>query len=192
MANIVHSLANGIHPGAHYAGSAPTPSQDHVLWVDTSSGPPFQLKVWDAGSSTWQVVGISSSGGAPASGISALSADLTMTLANTIYDGPSTTLAAGTWMLWAQATVLGGGIGNSAFNLVIRDSGGTAYGSAQAFQVLAQTDTAFCVARVSPGGSTLFKISAESSQAGSILKAQTTNPAGHGNNATALAWMACS
>jgi concanavalin A-like lectin/glucanase superfamily protein len=35
--------------------------QDHVLWVDTSSGPPFQLKVWDAVHGLWQAVGSSPS-----------------------------------------------------------------------------------------------------------------------------------
>lgn len=82
MANIVHSLANGIHPGAHYAGSAPTPAQDHVLWVDTSSGPPFQLNVWNAGSSAWQAVGIVSGGSA-----------LTQ-LSRTLLTGTSGTLGA--------------------------------------------------------------------------------------------------
>src|SRR2546427_464560 len=55
---ILHSHATGIHPGAYVGPRAPTPSQDHVLWVDTSAGPPFQLKMWHAALSAWLPVGV--------------------------------------------------------------------------------------------------------------------------------------
>lgn len=60
MGCVLHHNALGIHPGAFVQDSAPDTAevQDGVLWVDTSSGPPYQLKVWDLGAATWHLVGI--------------------------------------------------------------------------------------------------------------------------------------
>ncbi len=63
MANVLHSAAAGIHPGAYHQSSAPSSPADGILWVDTSSGPPYTLKVWKASASAWQQVGLSAGGG---------------------------------------------------------------------------------------------------------------------------------
>lgn len=188
MANVLHSLAAGIHPGAYHQSSAPTPPQDGTLWVDMSSGPPYQLKVWNAGAAAWQGVG---SGAAPtlSSGESLLGADVAMTTSPTLYDGPSATLGAGTWLLWGMATVTVAGGGNAAMVGVLRDSGGTIYASGQLFVVAGQTDSMLLVARVAPSGSTTYKVSAQATLNACTLRAAVNNPAGHGNNATKLAWV---
>lgn len=58
---VLHHQARGVHPAAIVQDTAPDPValglQDRVLWVDTSTGPPFQLKCWNAGLSTWQLIG---------------------------------------------------------------------------------------------------------------------------------------
>jgi hypothetical protein len=47
--------------------------QDHVLWIDTSSGPPCQLKMWDAATPGWLDVGsISSVSGGGTVGVDCL------------------------------------------------------------------------------------------------------------------------
>lgn len=55
---IQHHQAGGIHPGAFVSSTPPSTIdvQDHVLWVDTSTGPPYQLKMWDQASGTWQAI----------------------------------------------------------------------------------------------------------------------------------------
>lgn len=188
MANVLHSLAAGIHPGAYHQSSAPTPPQDGTLWVDTSSGPPYQMKVWNAGSSAWQDVGTTASG-TPTSGQNLLAADVTMTTSPTFYDGPSVTLGAGTWLLWGMVTVTISGAGNAAYVGVIRDGGGTIYASAQVYLVVSQTTSCLLCARVTPGSSTTYKVSAQATLNSCILRAAVNNPAGHGNNATSIAWL---
>lgn len=55
---IPHHLASGIHPGAFVQSTAPDTAdvQDGVLWIDTSSGPPFALRVWRADDEEWETV----------------------------------------------------------------------------------------------------------------------------------------
>jgi hypothetical protein len=61
---VPHHQALGIHPGAFVQPDVPssTDIQNHCLWVDTSTGPPYQLRVWDAAAVAWRNVGAVSIG----------------------------------------------------------------------------------------------------------------------------------
>jgi hypothetical protein len=59
---VYHHSALGIHPGAYYQHDAPTPRNNGDLWIDTSSGPPFALKVWDVESEAWLAVAVVGAG----------------------------------------------------------------------------------------------------------------------------------
>lgn len=69
----LHSQATGIHPGAYVQPIAPANPYtvggvsyelpNGVLWVDTSSGPPYQLKLWDVATPGWLLVGLVSATG---------------------------------------------------------------------------------------------------------------------------------
>ena len=52
-----HEDALSIHKGAYVSSSDPGAVGAQKLWVDTSSGPPFTMKVRNAGNSAWQAVG---------------------------------------------------------------------------------------------------------------------------------------
>lgn len=52
-----HHLARGIHPAAYFQPTRPTGINDGDCWIDSSSGPPYALRVWNAGTATWQDVG---------------------------------------------------------------------------------------------------------------------------------------
>jgi len=60
MTNKNHSDATSIHLGAYVASSDPGAVGAKKLWIDTTSGPPYQLKVRNAGNSAWGAVGIAS------------------------------------------------------------------------------------------------------------------------------------
>jgi hypothetical protein len=52
-----HATATSIHLGAVISNVDPGAQGGRKLWVDTSSAPPFQLKVRNAGDTGWDVVG---------------------------------------------------------------------------------------------------------------------------------------
>jgi hypothetical protein len=56
---VLHHRARGVHPGAFVQATEPitTDVQDGVLWVDTSTAPPFALRVWDQAAGLWHDVG---------------------------------------------------------------------------------------------------------------------------------------
>lgn len=62
--SILHHNAYGIHPGAFVQSDRPdtSDSQNGVLWVDTSIGPPHQLKWWEMETDTWHDIGSVESG----------------------------------------------------------------------------------------------------------------------------------
>jgi len=133
MGNVLHSEAAGIHPGAYHQSSAPSSPADGILWVDTSAGPPYQMKVWVATSSAWQQVGIVSAtghGGTVASSAILTGSNFTLT-ANSWTDILTLSCAAGTWLFYAQAQVVSGQ-GNQNLGFRIWD-GSNARGSVTRF-----------------------------------------------------------
>lgn len=119
-----------------------------------------------------------------------LSADVTMTTANTFYDGPSVTLAAGTWMLHGTVTLQTTNTANPhEFTCKLWD-GTTVVSSAQQ----TSEDPAASTVRVqaislsgiaNPGSSATYKISCTSNVASQIFKAAAPSN-GAGNNASTL------
>lgn len=118
----------------------------------------------------------------------ALTGDVTMTNASTYYDGPSLTLAAGTWLLvgaiQVQITTSGGAVTAKLWD------GTTTYCSAEIS--LQYTPAANALWRlpvqaiVTPGGSTTYKISAAGTQAGNTIKAQAVNNSPANNTGSIL------
>lgn len=64
MATVNHSAASGIHFGAYHQSADPGAVGAGILWVDTTSGPPYPMKIRNASNTAWQVVGIAGSTGA--------------------------------------------------------------------------------------------------------------------------------
>jgi hypothetical protein len=183
MANVLHSAASGIHPGAYVQSTAPTSPLDHILWVDTSSGPPYALKTWNAGASAWQAVGTGAAAGSITYHFSALGAAVTMTTTPTFYSGPSVTCAAGTWALLSAVTVLGvAGAGSGVVGRIF--DGSAAQASGQALVAASQIETIVLGTVQVIGGSTTFTAQAQSTQNNCSLRSATNNPSGQGNNAT--------
>lgn len=60
MATRDHADAVSVHLGAYVQATEPTGAHIRagILWVDTSSGPPYQLKSRNAGNTAWEAVGI--------------------------------------------------------------------------------------------------------------------------------------
>jgi len=114
------------------------------------------------------------------------SADVAMTSANTWYDGPSLSLAAGTWLLFGSATV--GRTGTTAGNYDLRIStGSTHYASVQQYHASVANNWAAlsCNGVAILGATTTIKIQVAGTIAGDVLKAATPNNSS-GNNATGL------
>lgn len=155
------------------------------MWIDTSSGPPFQLKVWDATSGAWQNVGgTGGGGGGGTTAQTVLGAAVTMTSANTYYSGPAVTLTAGTWLVWAQASV---GIASiSDVSARIWD-GTTSYASGgEVTRAAAIGVVTIALVRlvVLSGTTTLTLQAAADNAGGSLVAALGVNAAG--NTATAI------
>ena len=55
-----HADATSVHLGAYVQATEPTGTHIRagILWVDTSSGPPYQLKSRNAGNTAWDNVGV--------------------------------------------------------------------------------------------------------------------------------------
>ena len=116
-------------------------------------------------------------GGALTSSTAYLSADVSMASANTFYDGPSLSLAAGTWLLlgsvetttsgWVTAKLWDGTTVASAVTGYQQTSGGGI-----AFQI---------AAIVAPSATTTYKISAASQRTAGTMNA---TPANNGTGTT--------
>lgn len=114
------------------------------------------------------------------------SADVAMTNANTWYDGPSLSLTAGTWLLFASANV--GRTATTAGNYDLRISTGTThYASVQQYHASVANNWAAlsCNGVAVLAATTTIKIQVAGTIAGDVLKAATPNNAS-GNNATGL------
>jgi hypothetical protein len=115
----------------------------------------------------------------------ALSADVTMTNADTWYDGPSVSLSAGTWVIDSMVTILKANVtGTDA--LAVRITDGTNHYSSgnQSWNTRLQALTTMsCSSIVTLGSTTTIKIQAASQYAGCTIKAATTYQAS-GNTAS--------
>lgn len=114
------------------------------------------------------------------------STDVAMTSANTWYDGPSLSLAAGTWLVFASANV--GRTGTTAGNYDLRISTGTThYASVQQYHASVANNWAAlsCNGVAVLAATTTIKLQVAGTVAGDVLKAATPNNAS-GNNATGL------
>jgi hypothetical protein len=116
--------------------------------------------------------------------VNQLIADVTMTLANTFYDGPALTLAAGTWFLNCVVTATRGGA-SGIFTTKLWD-GSNVFGSAGENPGNNGDPTHLAVTGVAVlGSTTTVKASVTYSGTGGIIKAAApTNSAG--NNASTL------
>jgi hypothetical protein len=119
----------------------------------------------------------------PASGsLTSQSADLgtgvTMVSANTYYDGPTITLAAGTWLIVGQVTIEDGA-GTGGRNTAKLWDGTTVSSSLESSAPAGASIGMTLSGIVAPTGSTTYKISAASSQASHTIRATApTNSAG--------------
>lgn len=106
-----------------------------------------------------------------------LSADVAITVASTFYDGPSLTLAAGTWLLAGTVELVAGAAGTRTFTGKLWDGTTTI---SKGKQSTTGTASALIVslafsAIVSPGGSTTYKISCTSDTTGDKIAGASPN-----------------
>jgi hypothetical protein len=115
---------------------------------------------------------------------SVLGADVTMTSANTYYDGASISCASGTWLLLAQATGYNASFVTD-FTAKIWD-GTTTFASGSAFQRTTTEAITICLCcLVTPGSTTTYKVSLAGDNASGLIKAAVIRNAA-GNTATQI------
>ena len=115
-----------------------------------------------------------------------LATDVAMAAANTWYDGPTVSLAAGTWLVMASATL--GRTATTAGHYNIRISTGTThYASVQQYHASVANNWAAlsCNAIVTLASTTTIKLQAAGSITNDVLKAATANNSS-GANASGL------
>ncbi len=118
----------------------------------------------------------------------ALSADVSITAANTFYDGPSVSLAAGTWLVGGQVAVLSS-TANDRYTAKLWD-GTTNYASAQSIGAVASTTIPFTLA-LTPmvivlAGTATVKISVATVGGSATIKSAVTDNSA-GNTASYIA-----
>jgi hypothetical protein len=115
-----------------------------------------------------------------------LATDVAMTNANTWYNGPSVSLAAGTWLVMASATVGRTATTAGHYNLRISD-GLTHYASVQQYHASVANNWAAlsCNAIITLASTTTIYAQAAGSLTNDVLKATTPNN-GSGANATGI------
>lgn len=140
-----------------------------AIWVCTSGGTP----------GTWVAI---AGGFVPSTASAQLASPVTMTSANTFYNGPSVSLAAGTWLIIASVQVDLPGAANVTVKLW---NGTTVYASGE-MQVGGGYNQQIAIGYiVTLGTTTTVKISVASNGTGcSILAAAPDN--GAGNNASSI------
>jgi hypothetical protein len=115
-----------------------------------------------------------------------LAADVSMPSANTYYDGPTVSLASGTWLVMASATI--GRTTTTAGHYTMRISTGTThYASVQQYHASVANNWAAlsCNAIITLAATTTIKLQTAGTITSDVLKAATANN-GSGNNATGL------
>jgi hypothetical protein len=174
---VVGGNASGAPASGTFAVRDMAIDSDGTIWICTSAGSP----------GTWtQVSGAGGGGGGAAVGsgtaqANAVGADVTMTSANTFYDGPSLSLSAGSWQLYGQVSVLDTTAAGSKITAKLWD-GTTALASAESESEAAGVPFTLPVSwAVTPTVTTTYKISAASTVAanGRIKAAVTDNTAGN-------------
>jgi len=115
-----------------------------------------------------------------------LATDVAMASANTWYNGPSVSLAAGTWLVMASATVGRTATTAGHYNLRISD-GLTHYASVQQYHASVANNWAAlsCNAIITLASTTTIQLQANGSIAADVLKATTPNNSS-GANATGI------
>jgi hypothetical protein len=115
-----------------------------------------------------------------------LASDVSMASANTWYNGPSVSLAAGTWLVMASATMGRTTTTAGHYNLRISD-GTTHYASVQQYHVSIANNWAAlsCNAIITLASTTTILLQAAGSITLDVLKATTPNN-GSGANATGI------
>ena len=162
----IESIASTSHQWVSYIDTSGVPHESQPAYSDLSGYP-----------SHTSVVG-------------QLSADVTMTTANTFYDGPSTALTAGTWLLNGSVDLQTTSV-TAAVNFTCKLWDGTTVGSA-GFSAIGATSSA-AVKNVqmaltgiaSPGGAATWKISCTSTTASQLIKAAPSSNS-PGNYASTL------
>jgi len=150
----------------------PIGTTNQVLTADTTVSP-YKVK--------WASAGAASLTSQTAN----LSANVSMPSANTFYDGPSITLAAGTWLLIGQVSIEDPGA-NGGRNTAKLWDGTTVSTSVDSTQPSGSTIGMTMSAFVSPASSTTYKVSVANSQpTHNILANTTTNSAGNTSRITA-------
>jgi hypothetical protein len=145
--------------------------QTGKVWVCTTAGTP----------GTWTQAGGGSAG--LTSATNQLAADVSLSTANTYFDGPSLSLAAGTWLLTASLTLEST---STLFYQVKLWNGTTVAASIETANAFASGSVGVSLsALVSPGTTTTYKASVACSSTPGLIKAATVAN-GSGNNASTL------
>lgn len=133
------------------------------------------------------------SGGATVATVDAtLGADVTLTNANTFYDGPSASFAAGTWLvIWQVTAYPASGTGQTQDITAKMWDGSTVYGeSSQAFPANTSSATLALytggAAIVTLGGTTTLKVSVASIRSGGTMKRDVPDNSASSHTATRL------
>lgn len=122
-------------------------------------------------------------------GSAALGGDVTMTTANTFYDGPATgTLPAGTYIVFAQAVVVGGAGGINKITAKLWD-GTTTYNEGELAATASAPASVVLFGIVTSSGSTSVKVSATSNQNNATMKRDAPDNSAGAHVATLIAWM---
>jgi hypothetical protein len=107
-----------------------------------------------------------------------LASNVNMASSNTFYDGPTITLAAGTWLIVGQVTIEDGGSSGGRNTAKLWD-GTTVSSSLESTAPVGGTTSMTLSGIVVPAGSTTYKVSVASSQAGHDIRSTApTNSAG--------------
>jgi hypothetical protein len=143
-----------------------------------------QVLAW--GGLRWEPTNVTSPAPSLSSASAFLASNLTMSAANTWYTGPQVTLASGTWLVMASATI--GRTTTTAGNYNIRISNGTThYASVQQYHASVANNYAAlsCNAIITLTASTTIGLYASGTLASDVLRADTPNNSS-GNNATGI------
>ena len=186
MATFADHLPGGDHASRPSASAVPEGSlyscTDHDL-IYQSDG----VSSW----ATWATLG--GGGGATVTTVDAtLGGDVTMTNANTFYDGPSASFAAGTWLvLWQVTAYPASGTGQTQDITAKLWDGTTVHGeSSQAFPANTSSATLALhtggAAVVTLGGTTTLKVSVASIRAGGSIRRNVPDNSASSNTATRM------
>jgi hypothetical protein len=167
--------------------SAKTATARHshdVSDLEQSGATTNQVLAW--GGLRWEPTNVTSPAPSLSSASAFLASNLTMAAANTWYVGPQVTLASGSWLVMASATI--GRTTTTAGNYNIRISTGTThYASVQQYHASVANNYAAlsCNAIITLTASTTIGLYASGTLASDVLRADTPNNSS-GNNATGI------